>query len=176
MRTVKSRIVGMLGYMSSRVVFALLDCLQSSHDTAVQFDSRPGLKFLVQKVSKFNVAANLYRQAGIARTVYTHVLVELCMRLDDLSVHKIRQVLAENCELWQDLTQTVDMVNCLSFFSYFVYVVQWHSGKALIVGTIPTGTKLRNNLVEVVHTYVLLSPSSITWYWSKDGDVLRLGR
>ena len=85
-------VLGMLQYMSSRVVFALLDCLQSSHDAAMQFDSRPGLKFLVQKVSRFDVAANLYRQAGIARTVYTHVLLELCVRLDDLGVHKIRQV------------------------------------------------------------------------------------
>ena len=39
-----------------------------------------------------------------------------------------------------------------------------------------TGTKLRNNLEQVVHTYVLLSPSSITWYWLRDGDVLWLGR
>ena len=31
---------------------------------------------------------------------------------------------------------------------------------------------LRNNLGQVVHTYVPLSPSSITWYWSKNGDVL----
>ena len=37
-----------------------------------------------------------------------------------------------------------------------------------------TRTKLRNNLGQVVHTYVPLSPSSITW--SKDGDVLRLKR
>ena len=95
-------VLGMLGYMSSRVVFALLDCLQSSHDSAMQFDSRPGLKFLVQKVSRFDVAANLYRQAGISRTVYTHVLLELCMRLDDLSVHKMRQVLAENSDVWLD--------------------------------------------------------------------------
>ena len=41
---------------------------------------------------------------------------------------------------------------------------------------VPTGTKLHNNLGQVVHTYVPLSLSSITWYWSKDGDVLRLGR
>jgi len=34
---------------------------------------------------------------------------------------------------------------------------------------------LRNNLGQVVHTYVPLSPSSITWYWSEDRDVLRLG-
>jgi len=88
--------LGMLDQMSSRVVLSLLDCLQSSHDAAVQFDSRPGLKFLVQKVSRFDVAANLYRQAGIARTVYTHVLLELCSRLENLSVHTMRQVLAEH--------------------------------------------------------------------------------
>jgi len=61
----------------------------------MQFDSRPGLKFLVQKVSRFDVAANLYRQAGIARTVYTHVLLELCVRLEDLGVHKIKQLLGD---------------------------------------------------------------------------------
>jgi len=94
--------------MSSRVVFALLDCLQLSHDSAMQFDARPGLKFLVQKVSRFDVAANLYRQAGIARTVYTHVLLELSIRLDDLSVHKIRQVLAQT-ETGQDKCDTNDL-------------------------------------------------------------------
>jgi len=34
---------------------------------------------------------------------------------------------------------------------------------------------LRNNLGQVVHTYVPLSPSSITWYWLKGGDALWLG-
>ena len=33
-----------------------------------------------------------------------------------------------------------------------------------------------NNLRQVVYTYVPLSPSSITWYRSKGGDALRLGR
>jgi len=35
---------------------------------------------------------------------------------------------------------------------------------------------LRNNLGQFVHTYVPLSPSSITWYRPKGGDSLRLGR
>ena len=35
---------------------------------------------------------------------------------------------------------------------------------------------LRNNLRQVVYTYVPLSPSSITWYRPKGGDALRLGR
>ena len=30
---------------------------------------------------------------------------------------------------------------------------------------------LRSNLGRIVYTYVPLSQSSITWYWSKDGDV-----
>ena len=43
------------------------------------------------------------------------------------------------------------------------------------MGSFPTLTKLRNNLGQVVHTYVPLSPSSITWYWSKDGEVTFFG-
>jgi len=39
-----------------------------------------------------------------------------------------------------------------------------------------SGQKLRNNLGQVVHTYVPLSPSSITWYRPSGGDALRLGR
>ena len=35
---------------------------------------------------------------------------------------------------------------------------------------------LCNNLGQVVHTYVPLSPSSITWYRPKGGNALRLGR
>ena len=39
-----------------------------------------------------------------------------------------------------------------------------------------SGQKLRNNLGQVVDTYVFLSPCSITWYWPKGGDAVRLGR
>ena len=35
---------------------------------------------------------------------------------------------------------------------------------------------LRNNLGQVVYTYVPLSPSSITWYRPNGGDAMRLGR
>ena len=36
--------------------------------------------------------------------------------------------------------------------------------------------KLRNNLGQVFHTCVPLSPSSITWYRPRGADALRLGR
>ena len=63
------------------------------------------------------------------------------------------------------------LFNGTFFFSWQLY------GFGLaIVGSIPTGAKLHNNLWQVVHTYVPLSPSTITWSWSNDGDVLRLGR
>jgi len=40
------------------------------------------------------------------------------------------------------------------------------------VGSNPTlGKSCRNNLGQVVHTYVPLSPSSITWYRSRGGDL-----
>jgi len=39
-----------------------------------------------------------------------------------------------------------------------------------------TRAKLRNNLGQVVHTYVPLSPTSITWYRPRGGDALWLGR
>jgi len=42
--------------------------------------------------------------------------------------------------------------------------------------TNPTRAKLRNNLGQVFHTYVPLSPSSITWYWPRGGDALWFGR
>ena len=34
----------------------------------------------------------------------------------------------------------------------------------------------RKNSGQVSHTYVPLSPSSITWYWPKGGDARWLGR
>ena len=45
-----------------------------------------------------------------------------------------------------------------------------------VLGSIITRTRLHNYLGQVVHTYVPLSPTSITWYRSKDGEVLQLGK
>ena len=56
------------------------------------------------------------------------------------------------------------------------------TGRALDLRSVGRGFKilleatLRKNLGQVVHTYVPLSRSSITWYRSKGGDALRLGR
>ncbi len=58
-------LLGMLQYLSTRCCLTLLQCLQDSYQTAAEFDSRPGLKFLMQKVAKAEVASNMYKQVGV---------------------------------------------------------------------------------------------------------------
>ena len=58
---------------------------------------------------------------------------------------------------------------------------RWCNGKAFWLAISRSRVQIlleatRNNLRQVVYTYVPLSPSSITWYRPKGGDALRLGR
>lgn len=75
---------GMMPYMTQQHVQILLSCLDLSYDAAIQFDSRPGLKFLIQKVAGMDRAANLYRQAGAAWILKV-------VTLFDLSLHELRK-------------------------------------------------------------------------------------
>ena len=73
---------------------------------------------------------------------------------------------------WQDTNVHYSLVQ---WYAVAQRVECW-TGNQQVVGSNPTRGKLRNNLGQVVHTYVLLSLSSITWYWPMGGDVLQLGR
>ena len=73
----------------------------------------------------------------------------------------------------------------IDFYFYSSYSKSWRggaTGKAFGLAIsrsrvqILLEVTLRNNLRQVVYTYVPLSPSSITWYRPKGGDALRLGR
>ncbi|XP_050677037.1 brefeldin A-inhibited guanine nucleotide-exchange protein 3 [Leptidea sinapis] len=55
----------------------LLKSLDLSYTRAMQFDSRPGLKFLVQKVSNLDYAANLYKQTSSAWLIKIIALTEI---------------------------------------------------------------------------------------------------
>jgi len=63
-----------------------------------------------------------------------------------------------------------------------IFVARWCNGKAFVLAIsrlwvqILLVATMRNNLRQVVYTYVPLSPSSITWYRPKGGDALCLGR
>ena len=57
-------------------------------------------------------------------------------------------------------------------FGGFVKIAQWLSGRALDLRSLSRGFdshtgQLGSNLGQVVHTYLPLSPSSITWYRSQ---------
>jgi len=59
---------------------------------------------------------------------------------------------------------------------------RWHSGQSAglatpkVAGSTPGLALSVNNLGQVVHTHVPLSPSRIIWYRSRGGDALQLGR
>lgn len=67
----------MTDYMNEAQIRTLFGCLDYSYEKAVLFDSRPGLKFLMQKVAGLEKAANLYRQAGASCTLKIVTLFEL---------------------------------------------------------------------------------------------------
>ncbi|XP_037082195.1 brefeldin A-inhibited guanine nucleotide-exchange protein 3-like [Pollicipes pollicipes] len=68
---------GFLSQLSERHVHTLLDGLAGSQRAALHFDARPGLKFLVQKVSGAERAANLYKQAGASWTLRAVSLLDV---------------------------------------------------------------------------------------------------
>ncbi|ESO87248.1 hypothetical protein LOTGIDRAFT_229359 [Lottia gigantea] len=88
-----TKIPGLLPYMSTRNVLTFLECLQSAYSLACDFDSRPGLKFLVQKVAGLDVAANLYKQAGASIVYYVHSLVEICCHNNSISLKNTQEIL-----------------------------------------------------------------------------------
>ncbi|XP_049875804.1 brefeldin A-inhibited guanine nucleotide-exchange protein 3 [Pectinophora gossypiella] len=64
-------------FISSDNVDLLLKGLELSYMRALQFDSRPGLKFLVQKVSNLEHAASLYKQTTSSWLIKVIALTEI---------------------------------------------------------------------------------------------------
>ncbi|KAL3272753.1 hypothetical protein HHI36_014214 [Cryptolaemus montrouzieri] len=79
---------GILTNVNAKHVDIMLKCLEISNVRARQFDQRPGLKFLTQKVGNLNKAANLYNQANTSEVVQIIVLIELC--LDGIQKYNIQ--------------------------------------------------------------------------------------
>ncbi|XP_041353818.1 brefeldin A-inhibited guanine nucleotide-exchange protein 3-like isoform X2 [Gigantopelta aegis] len=85
---------GLLQYMSTSSVMQLMNTLQKAYNLACDFDSRPGLKFLIQKVAGLEVAANLYKLAGASTVLFVHTLVEICSHLTGLTLERTRSLLS----------------------------------------------------------------------------------
>ncbi|KAK6986607.1 brefeldin A-inhibited guanine nucleotide-exchange protein 3-like isoform X1 [Biomphalaria glabrata] len=89
---------GQLSYMSTRNVHQILSGLQDVYKVARDFDARPGLKFLLQKVACLDVAANLYRQAASAILFHAHALIEICAHLEDVSITATKAAITPSSE------------------------------------------------------------------------------
>lgn len=91
---------GILTHVNAKHVDILLKCLEVGNARAKQFDVRPGLKFLAQKVGNLSKAANLYTQANTSEVVQIIVLIELC--LDGIEKYSItpkdlKELLGRDC-------------------------------------------------------------------------------
>ncbi|XP_022822877.1 brefeldin A-inhibited guanine nucleotide-exchange protein 3 [Spodoptera litura] len=73
-------------FLNSDNIDLLLRSLELSFTRAMQFDSRPGLKFLVQKVSNLDHAANLYKQTTSSWLIKIIALTEIFFN----GVHKFK--------------------------------------------------------------------------------------
>lgn len=74
----EANLPGLLSYLSPANLSVLFDCLMESHTVAYEFNARPGLRSLIQKLAKLDVPANLLRQSTTAFTCYLHTLFQIC--------------------------------------------------------------------------------------------------
>ncbi|XP_075935099.1 brefeldin A-inhibited guanine nucleotide-exchange protein 3 [Anarhichas minor] len=90
---------GFLRYISMTNLAIILDLLLDSYRTARDFDTRPGLKYLLMKVSGVCGAANLYRQSAMSFNLYFQAL--LCATLsqaDSMTAQQVKRMLNEEEE------------------------------------------------------------------------------
>ncbi|CAH1227063.1 ARFGEF3 [Branchiostoma lanceolatum] len=85
---------GLLDYLSPKNLVKIFECLLESYNTACEFDARPGLKFLFQKVGKLEAAGNLYKQTESSLTFYMHALIEKCQHAgSSFTPEKVKEIL-----------------------------------------------------------------------------------
>jgi D-serine deaminase-like pyridoxal phosphate-dependent protein len=122
-------------YMSPQNIQMLLSCLDLSYERAIAFDSRPGLKFLVQRVAGLERAANLYRQAGAAWTIKVVTLFDLCLHevgRSGATLDKVKRILedepAANTEVRRFVLACYTSVMSVSWgiFNNILHFGSWH--------------------------------------------------
>ncbi|XP_058163529.1 brefeldin A-inhibited guanine nucleotide-exchange protein 3 [Dasypus novemcinctus] len=95
----EARAAGFLRYISMQNLAVIFDLLLDSYRTAREFDTSPGLKALLKKVSGIGGAANLYRQSAMSFNLYFHALLcALLTHQDALTAEQVKGVLFEDDE------------------------------------------------------------------------------
>ncbi|XP_029107058.1 brefeldin A-inhibited guanine nucleotide-exchange protein 3 isoform X4 [Scleropages formosus] len=100
------RLGGFLRYISMQNLAIIFDLLLDSYRTARDFDTRPGLKYLLMKVSGVGGAANLYRQSAMSFNIYFQAL--LCAMLtnqENITAEQVKKILYEEEEGSSDSSQ-----------------------------------------------------------------------
>eukprot|EP00096_Caligus_rogercresseyi_P011900 TRINITY_DN4831_c0_g1_i1.p1 TRINITY_DN4831_c0_g1~~TRINITY_DN4831_c0_g1_i1.p1 ORF type:complete len:388 (-),score=140.18 TRINITY_DN4831_c0_g1_i1:1104-2267(-) len=104
-----SDLPGMLSSLSPSHIRILLQFLKSARSSVMEFDFRPGLKFLVQKVGQLKSAANLYKEAGASwslSTVCAFEIVVNIIRRDSTTPETVKELLEKHQRKSNTLSDT----------------------------------------------------------------------
>uniref|UniRef100_A0A8C3HWV4 ARFGEF family member 3 n=1 Tax=Chrysemys picta bellii TaxID=8478 RepID=A0A8C3HWV4_CHRPI len=102
----ETKLAGFLRYISMQNLAVIFDLLLDSYRTAREFDTRPGLKCLLKKVSGICGAANLYRQSAMSFNIYFHALVcAILTNQENITAEQVKKILFEDDERSTDSSQ-----------------------------------------------------------------------
>uniref|UniRef100_A0A8C2RQD9 SEC7 domain-containing protein n=1 Tax=Capra hircus TaxID=9925 RepID=A0A8C2RQD9_CAPHI len=102
----ETKLAGFLRYISMQNLAVIFDLLLDSYRTAREFDTSPGLKCLLKKVSGIGGAANLYRQSAMSFNIYFHALVcAVLSNQETITAEQVKKVLFEDDERSTDSSQ-----------------------------------------------------------------------
>uniref|UniRef100_A0A8C0WGM8 SEC7 domain-containing protein n=1 Tax=Castor canadensis TaxID=51338 RepID=A0A8C0WGM8_CASCN len=106
MQVPDAKLAGFLRYISMQNLAVIFDLLLDSYRTAREFDTSPGLKCLLKKVSGIGGAANLYRQSAMSFNIYFHALVcAVLTNQETITAEQVKKVLFEDDERSTDSSQ-----------------------------------------------------------------------
>ncbi|RWS30637.1 brefeldin A-inhibited guanine nucleotide-exchange protein 3-like protein, partial [Leptotrombidium deliense] len=83
----------------NEMLLLLSDCAR----TYQEFDARPGLKFLIQKISHIEIPANLYQQSALCFSVQFLVYFFFCTQTCNIELEsKLKSIFEKTCEDYTD--------------------------------------------------------------------------
>ncbi|CAL1539457.1 unnamed protein product [Lymnaea stagnalis] len=140
----------LMSYMSTRNIHQFLCALHDVYKVAQDFDARPGLKFLLQKVACLDVAANLYKQAASAILFHVHALVEICAHLENCSISATQAAITPLAETPEapGILPSISELNLLAGRSL---AEPWTNGNIFLPLLQITCEELCQSYIEVLH-------------------------
>lgn len=99
---------GLLSHLSPANFSIVFDCLMESHTVAYDFNSRFGLRSLIQIIVRLRAPANLLRQSTMAFKFYFQTLLEICrFHGEHVSVSSVKRILIGERKLSPDAESTL---------------------------------------------------------------------